>query len=99
MLKYINYQLLDDEEQQKQLERAVAPLISRNIRQNIDAFRQYIPSVLQMLQEHEVQQFSIFCTAQQQLNIVDFATGRVFYTADPMQEVANELSAYFQRAS
>lgn len=99
MLKYINYQLLDDEEQQKQLERAVAPVISRNIRQNIDAFRQYIPSVLQMLQEHEVQQFSIFCTAQQQLNIVDFATGRVFYTADPMQEVADELSDYFQHAS
>lgn len=99
MLKYINYQLLDDEEQQKQLERAVAPVISRNIRQNIDAFRQYIPSVLQMLQEHEVQQFSIFCTAQQQLNIVDFATGRVFYTADPMQEVADELSDYFQQAS
>jgi len=99
MLKYINYQLLDDEEQQKQLERAVAPMISRNIRQNIDAFRQYIPSVLQMLQEHEVQQFSLFCTAQQQLNIVDFATGRVFYTADPVQEVANELSDYFQHAS
>jgi len=99
MLKYINYQLLDDEEQQKQLERAVAPQISRNIRQNIDAFRQYIPSVLQILEEHEVQQFSLFCTAQQQLNIVDFATGRVFYTADPMQEVANELSDYFQHAS
>ena len=59
MLKYINYQLLDDEEQQKQLERAVAPQISRNIRQNIDAFRQYIPSVLQMLEEHEIQQFSL----------------------------------------
>lgn len=99
MLKYINYQLLDDEVEQKQLERAVAPQISRNIRQNIDAFRQYIPSVIQMLEEHEVQQFSLFCTAQQQLNIVDFATGRVFYTADPQQEVANELSDYFQKSS
>ncbi|MBU1312330.1 MAG: DUF115 domain-containing protein [Gammaproteobacteria bacterium] len=99
MLKYINYQLLDDEEQQKQLERAVAPLISRNIRQNIDAFRQYIPSALQLLEQHEVQQFSVFCTKEQQLNIVDFATGRVFYTIDPRQEVANELSQYFQQAS
>lgn len=99
MLKYINYQLLDDEEQQKELERAVAPQISRNIRQNIDAFRQYIPSVLQMLNEHEIQQFSLFCTAKQQLNIVDFATGRVFYTENPQQEVADELSDYFQHAS
>lgn len=99
MLKYINYQLLDDEEQQKQLEKAVAPGISRHIRQNVDAFRQYIPSVLHMLEQHEVQQFSVFCTKDQQLNIVDFATGRVFYSADPRQEVADELSEYFQRAS
>ena len=99
MLKYINYQLLDDEEQQKQLEKAVAPVISRHIRQNVDAFRQYIPSVLHMLEQHEVQQFSVFCTKDQQLNIVDFATGRVFYSADPRQEVADELSEYFQRAS
>jgi hypothetical protein len=99
MLKYINYQLLDDEEQQKQLERAVAPLISRNIRQNIDAFRQYIPTMLPVIEQHDLQQHSLFCTKEQQLNIVDFATGRVFYSTEPAQEVADELSVYFQQAS
>jgi hypothetical protein len=99
MLKYINYQLLDDEEQQKQLERAVAPLISRNIRQNIDAFRQYIPTMLPIIEQHDLQQHSLFCTKEQQLNIVDFATGRVYYSAVPVLEVADELSDYFQKAS
>lgn len=99
MLKYINYQLLDDEEQQKQLERAVAPQISRNIRQNIDAFRQYIPSMLSVIEQHEVQQHSLFCTREKELNIVDFATGRVYYSDRPRQEIADELSVYFQNAS
>ncbi len=99
MLKYINYQLLDDEEEQQKLEKAIAPTIRKNIRQNVDAFRVHIPSLLGVIQRHTVQQYSLFCTKEQQLNIVDFASGRVFYGSNPMQEVEEELSTYYQCAT
>lgn len=54
MLKYINYQILDDAEQQEALEKQVSVGIARNIRQNIDAFRQHIPSLVSIINEHEV---------------------------------------------
>jgi hypothetical protein len=98
MLKYINYQLLDDEQQQAALEKKVAPLISQNIRQNIDAFRQHIPSMVSIIEQHDVQQFSIFCTSLGKLNIVDFATGRVYYGPDPEAEVAAEVADFCRDA-
>ncbi len=98
MLKYINFQLMDDEQAQQLLEKQIAPAISRNIRQNIDAFRQHIPSMLGLLEEHTTHQYSLFCSKQGQLNIVDFATGRVFYGSDPQTEVATEVASFCQRA-
>ncbi len=98
MLKYINHQLLDDEQQQAALEKKIAPQISQNIRQNIDAFRQHIPSMVSIIEQHEVQQFSIFCTNLGKLNIVDFATGRVFYNPDPEAEVAAEIADFCNQA-
>lgn len=98
MLKYINYQLLDDEQQQAALEKKIAPLISQNIRQNIDAFRQHIPSMLHILETHVIQQYSLFCSKQGQLNIVDFATGRVLYGEDPQVEIATEVESFCQQA-
>ncbi len=98
MLKYINYQLLDDEQAQQAQEKHIAPVINRNIRQNLDAFRQHIPSMLQILEEHNIQQYSLFCSKQGQLNVVDFATGRVLYGEDPQAEVAAEVASFCQQA-
>lgn len=99
MLKYINYQILDDAEQQEALEKQVSVGIARNIRQNIDAFRQHIPSLVSIINEHEVQQYSLFCTKDAELNIVDFATGRVFYQSSVKQDVMAEVQDYYSNAA
>ena len=99
MLKYINYQILDDVTQQEALEKQVSVLINRNIRQNIDAFRQYIPSMVDMISQHDAQQYSLFCSKDAELNIVDFATGRVFYQSSARQEVMAEVQNYYGNAA
>jgi hypothetical protein len=99
MLKYINYQILDNADQQEALEKQVSATIGRNIRQNIDAFRQNIPSMVSIINDHEVQQYSLFCTKDAELNIVDFATGRVFYQSSAKQEVLAEVQQYYSHAA
>jgi len=99
MLKYINYQILDNADQQEALEKQVSATIARNIRQNIDAFRQNIPSLVGIINDHEVQQYSLFCTKDAELNIVDFATGRVFYQSTAKQEVMAEVQEFYSHAA
>ncbi|HJS15147.1 MAG TPA: 6-hydroxymethylpterin diphosphokinase MptE-like protein [Rheinheimera sp.] len=99
MLKYINYQILDNNDQQEALEKQVSVSIGRNIRQNIDAFRQHIPSLVGIINDHEVQQYSLFCTKDAELNIVDFATGRVFYQSTAKLEVMAEVQDYYSHAA
>lgn len=99
MLKFIQYQLLDDQDQQQELEQKVSSDISRNIKNNIAAFRDNIPNLVDIVNEHKVQQYSIFCTKSGQLNIVDFSSGRAFYGNEPQEEVALEFSQYTKKAS
>ena len=99
MLKYINYQILDNADQQAALEKKVSVTIARNIRQNIDAFRLHIPSLVNLINDHAIQQYSLFCTKDAELNIVDFATGRVFYQSLAQQEVMAEVQDYYSHAA
>ena len=98
MLKYINYQLDPDDAVQAQLEQDISTQINQRFRSNIAAFSQHIPSVVSMLEQHAIQQYSVFCTRSGELNIVDFATGRVWYGESPFDEVADEVIRFCQQA-
>jgi len=99
MLKFIQYQIDDDTEAQQALEKQVSAGIAKNINMNIAAFREHIPSLVDIIDSHQIQQYSLFCTKEQQLNIVDFSTGRAFYGVNPQQDVSEELAQYFKAAS
>src|SRR5690606_16054266 len=58
----------------------------------------FMPSVLSLIEQHTIQQHSIFCTGKGELNIVDFATGRVWYSDSPFSEVADEVAEFCQLA-
>lgn len=98
MLKYINYQLDSDDARQATLEQRISAQISQRLTANITAFAQHIPSVVPMIEQHAIQQYSVFCTRQGELNIVDFATGRVWYSETPFAEVADEVQSFCQQA-
>ncbi|SEA44544.1 6-hydroxymethylpterin diphosphokinase MptE-like protein [Alkalimonas amylolytica] len=98
MLKYINYQLHEDAERQAQVEQQAAAKINSIFTANMAAFQQFIPSVVDIVQQHTMQQYSVFSTKDAMLNIVDFATGRVVYGSDPIQEVAEEVADFVAHA-
>lgn len=97
MLKYINYQLLQDDQLQQQLETQLASELKQRLQHNITAFRHYQPALLPWLQRVS-QRYSVFCTCAAQLNIADYASGRVLYTAEPEQESSIEAHSFLQQA-
>lgn len=98
MLKYINYQLHSDQKIQQQLERDAAIQIDKRLKANLAAFSQHMPSILPLIQAYKVQQYSLFCTKQGEMNIVNFATGRVWYSDNATSEVAEEVKSFCQKA-
>ncbi|SEH99727.1 Protein of unknown function DUF115 [Rheinheimera pacifica] len=98
MLKYINYQLDQDDAAQAASEQKVAVTIKQRFNQNLRALSQYIPSVVPIIQQHSMQQYSVFCTRAAELNIVDFATGRVWYSDTPSAEVSVEVDSFCHNA-
>jgi len=99
MLKYINYQLSDNAEQQQEIEKALSADIHRNLQQNLNAVRLHLPALIPEIEHHNIQRYSLFCTKNNELNIVEFGSGRTFYSASPRQEVMEELAGYYQTPS
>lgn len=97
MLKFINFQL-DDTTIQNKLEQQISSLIQQNIRSNINAFRQYHPQLLELINQHELTEHSVFCTKTAQLNIVNINTGRVTYGHSPVQEMQAEVEKFVSHA-
>lgn len=93
MLKNIRLHVDADEEKQTQLEAAVSPLIQQNHRESINAFQRYIPNLVENIRELANSHVTVFCNANQQLNIVDYNAGRVLYGQDPKAEI----NAQFER--
>lgn len=99
MLKNIHYQLCADKTEQLRLEAKLALALSQRYAGNIAAFQQFIPSLLLLLKQHQPQQYSIFCTAQGQANLVDFANGNTLYGLNPEAEIATDTHQFLKAAS
>lgn len=99
MLKYINYQLHPDPEQQAQLEVLLSARIRDNFSANVQAFADHIPSVVPLFQQHDIEKYSIFCTSRGEINIVDFANGRVWYGESPYNDARAEVNQFCLQAS
>lgn len=98
MYKRAGYQLNTDDKAQTELELAVAPLLLERYQQNLQAFRQYIPGITSLLQNHRPQQYSVLCNKFAELNIVDFAVGQTFYRNYPRQEIAQDVQQFYHLA-
>lgn len=99
MLKYINYQLSDDDTLQLQAEKDVASAILNTTRQNIDAIKTYIPSLIDIVNNHKSERYSLFCNRSGELNLVEFSTGRTFYSEHVLQEVQQEVQSFISAAN
>ncbi|MEE2001197.1 MULTISPECIES: 6-hydroxymethylpterin diphosphokinase MptE-like protein [Alkalimonas] len=87
-----------DEDKQKAIEKSVSVEIQQRYKQNISAFNHYIPTIPQLIASHTSQRFSIFGTLAEQINMVDFSTGRTWYGTTPKQEMRDEVRSFLAAA-
>jgi hypothetical protein len=97
MLKFINYQL-DKDTVQSELEQDISSTIQRRIPLNVTALKNFNPQLFDIIQNHDVADYSVFCTKESQLNIVNISNGRVTYSANPEQEMQREVEQFTQLA-
>lgn len=98
MLKNILFHLDEDETSQSQIEEAAAPDIQEALRQNLNAFQRYIPTIYHQLTQKTEHTSAIFCNKNSELNIVDQKSARVLYGAHPRAEIDSQLDYFLANA-
>lgn len=98
MYKSAGYRVFSDNNEQRQLEARFAPLLYKQQQQNLQAFRQYIPALADLLSNYQSNRYSVLCESSGYVNIVDFSVGQVFYPNDPMLAAQQDVDAFMQRA-
>ncbi len=105
MLDDIRLHLDADEALQSEHEKYCAELIERRLRQNKQAFKQYMPLLAAELDELHNKRLSIFVNRLKQINVVDYQQGRVLYPLDVKKNLDTQVeqlayhSAYLQLCS
>ncbi|MDB2331057.1 DUF115 domain-containing protein [Alteromonas sp.] len=88
MLEDIRIHLDADEAQQRQREKLSAEEAIRNFRRNVSAFKAYVPSLAETIEQSKIRDISIFTNSKGEFNIVNYSNGLVFYNLNPEKEVA-----------
>lgn len=92
MLKNIRLHIDADEQKQAQIEASMSLQIQQNQRDSINAFRRYIPTLVERIRSISNSHISVFCNSNAELNIVDYNSGRAFYGFYPKREVNSQLN-------
>ena len=92
MLKNIRLHIEKDEKIQAELDEKLAKQIIKTHSSNINVFQRNIPSLLPMVQNIDLANYSVFVNKYAENNIVDYGMGRTFYGFHPEKEVLEQLS-------
>lgn len=98
MIKNIRLHIDSDEADQLEREKQLAEHIQKTKKQNIEAFKRNIPSIVPLATEITAQNISIFCNKWGQYNIVDYGIGRTLYGFHPQQEIQDQVKYYSNHA-
>ncbi len=99
MLKNIRLHIENDEDRQNDLEREFAQQIATFHKDNLEAFRRNIPSLVPTIQGLKSHNISVFVNKWGRVNIVDYGTGRTLYGFNPQQEIRQSVDEFFDHAS
>ncbi|WP_334063202.1 motility associated factor glycosyltransferase family protein [Alteromonas genovensis] len=99
MLNQIQLHIHNDEEEQLKVEEKVAVELSQRYRENVEAFRRYIPSLLPTITSDKTSNSTILCNKYGGLNLVKISNGQVVYGSAPQQDIALEVEDALQEMS
>ena len=87
MLNDIRLHVETDELKQKALEEKLSRDIISNYKSNALAFSQFMPSVMNYVENSASQNISVFVNKNAQYNMVDYSTGKTVYGLRPEEEI------------
>lgn len=96
MLKDIKYFIDQDTERQEQLEVSWSHKIKENKLASLDAFKQTMPNIYQVLNSTKEYPESVFVNKEGELDIVNIATGKAFYGHDVNKNISKHLEKFVQ---
>ena len=94
MLKDIKYFIDQDTERQERLEVSWSQKIKENRLASLDAFKQIMPNIYQVLNSAKEHPESVFVNKEGELDIVNIATGKAFYGHDVNKSIFNHLERF-----
>ncbi|WP_432453518.1 motility associated factor glycosyltransferase family protein [Agarivorans sp. QJM3NY_29] len=96
MLKNIDFQISSNEQEQKQNEVQLSPLIQRRLDNNLKAFAYFDPSLAQALATHHSLRFSPFITKFKRVSVLNISKGRALYNPIPQKQVDLQINVFCQ---
>ena len=96
MLKNIHLHVAGEESRQHEVEQQAADFMASRRRQNINALKRYMPNLLQYLQAPSQTSVSLLCNKHGEINLIDYQSGRVFYSEFPQAEAARQVEQFAQ---
>ncbi|QPG04961.1 motility associated factor glycosyltransferase family protein [Salinimonas marina] len=96
MLKNIHLHVDVEESRQHAVEQQAAEFMASRKRQNISALQRYMPNLLQYLQAPVQSSVSLLCNKHGEINLIDYQSGRVFYSEFPRQEAQRQVQQFAQ---
>ena len=94
MLKDIKYFIDQDTERQEQLEVSWSHKIKENRLASLDAFKQTMPNIYQVLNSAKEYPESVFVNKEGELDIVNIATGKAFYGHEVNKSISNHVERF-----
>lgn len=92
MLKDIRIHLDADEEKQSELEKELAERAIRNFRRNHAAFKAFVPSLADKIEQGKTHDIAIFTNQYGEFNIVNYSNGLALYDLEPEKEIHTQYS-------
>lgn len=94
MLNDIKFHINSDEKAQQLAERLMINTINQRFTRNKEALIRYVPSIGQKVEQIKLTRFSVFIDKNEQLNIVDFNSGRTLYTLGSDENIQHQITSW-----
>jgi hypothetical protein len=98
MLSLIGDFLHADVDKQALAELQNAVHLHQQLQANLLFFKSINPDLFQLIVQHSGSRYSVFCTKDMQLNLVEVSSGRVLYAENPALEATEEVSSFCKAA-
>lgn len=98
MLNLIGDFLHEDTELRFIIEQQALIQIKKTLQSNLVYFKHFRSEIYYNFLNNDTNRYSVFCTKEEKLNIVENSSGRVLYSNNPIDEISTEIKSFCSKA-